>query len=104
MADNDEKQKSVPPQPDKAAKPEQAQKADKAPKSDKGGKPAAGEKAPKAKKPEERAIARLKTHFDDVIRKKMIEQFGYKNALQVPRLEKIVLNMGIGEAVNDRKK
>jgi large subunit ribosomal protein L5 len=112
MADNDEKQKSAPPHADKAAKPEQAQKteksqkADKAPKGDKaekGGKPA-GDKAPKAKKPEEHAIARLRTHFDDVIRKKMIEQFGYKNALQVPRLEKIVLNMGIGEAVNDRKK
>jgi large subunit ribosomal protein L5 len=115
MADNDEKQKSAPPHADKAAKPEQAQKAeksqkadkapkgDKADKADKGGKPA-GDKAPKAKKPEERAIARLRTHFDDVIRKKMIEQFGYKNALQVPRLEKIVLNMGIGEAVNDRKK
>ena len=113
MADNDEKQKSAPQQADKAAKPEhpqkaeKSQKADKSPKGDKaekGGKPAAGEKAPKVKKPEERAVARLKTHFDDVIRKKLIEQFSYKNALQVPRLEKIVLNMGIGEAVNDRKK
>ncbi len=38
------------------------------------------------------------------MRKKLIEQFGYKNKMQVPTLQKIVLNMGIGEAVNDRKK
>ena len=42
--------------------------------------------------------------FDQEIRKKLIEQFGYKNAMQVPTIDKIVLNMGIGEAVNDRKK
>ena len=34
----------------------------------------------------------------------MIEEFGYKNALAVPRIDKIVLNMGVGEAVNDTKK
>ena len=47
---------------------------------------------------------RLRTEFDAKIRKLMTEKFGYKNPMQVPRLEKIVLNMGIGEAVNDRKK
>ena len=47
---------------------------------------------------------RLRTHFDEVIRKALTEQFGYKNPMQVPRLDKIVLNMGIGEAVADRKK
>jgi large subunit ribosomal protein L5 len=47
---------------------------------------------------------RLRAQFDKEIRSKLTEQFGYKNALQVPRLEKVVLNMGIGEAVNDRKK
>ena len=35
---------------------------------------------------------------------KLIKEFGYKNALQVPKIEKIVLNMGVGEAVNDTKK
>lgn len=47
---------------------------------------------------------RLKTQFDEVIRGKLTEQFGYKNRMQVPVLEKVVLNMGIGEGVNDRKK
>jgi large subunit ribosomal protein L5 len=47
---------------------------------------------------------RLKAVFNDVIRAKMIEQFGYQNQMQVPVIEKVVINMGIGEAVNDRKK
>jgi len=47
---------------------------------------------------------RLKAQYDSVIRPKLTEQFGYKNLMQVPTLEKIVVNMGIGEAVNDRKK
>ncbi len=47
---------------------------------------------------------RLRAQFDKEIRGKLVEQFGYTNALQVPVLEKVVLNMGIGEAVNDRKK
>lgn len=49
-------------------------------------------------------IPRLRAQFDKEIRGKLVEQFGYTNALQVPVLEKVVLNMGIGEAVNDRKK
>src|SRR4029077_14607784 len=48
--------------------------------------------------------ARLHKHFDQVIREKLTQQFGYKNRMEVPRLDKIVLNMGVGEAVNDRKK
>ena len=47
---------------------------------------------------------RLRTHFDEVVRKALTEQFGYKNPMQVPTIEKIVLNMGIGEGVADRKK
>lgn len=47
---------------------------------------------------------RMKKLYDDVVRKKLTEEFGYKNALEVPRIEKIVLNMGVGEAVNDTKK
>ena len=49
-------------------------------------------------------VPRLRAQFDKEIRGKLIEQFGYANAMQVPALEKVVLNMGIGEAVNDRKK
>ncbi|MES2602597.1 MAG: 50S ribosomal protein L5 [Pseudomonadota bacterium] len=49
-------------------------------------------------------VPRLRAQFDQEIRGKLVEQFGYTNALQVPVLDKVVLNMGIGEAVNDRKK
>src|SRR3954470_18006403 len=47
---------------------------------------------------------RLKRMYDEVIRPKLTEEFKYENALQVPVIEKIVLNMGVGEAVNDTKK
>ena len=47
---------------------------------------------------------RLKTVYTDKIRPEMVKQFGYKNALEVPRIDKVVLNMGVGEAVNDSKK
>jgi large subunit ribosomal protein L5 len=47
---------------------------------------------------------RMKSHYEDVIRKTMIEQFGYKNPLEVPVIEKIVINMGVGEATADTKK
>ena len=47
---------------------------------------------------------RLKAHYDKVVRGEMAKQFGYANPMQIPRVEKVVLNMGIGEAVNDRKK
>ena len=47
---------------------------------------------------------RLEAEYRDRIVKAMTEKFGYKNALQVPRLTKIVLNMGVGEATQDKKK
>src|ERR671920_2201288 len=47
---------------------------------------------------------RLRQHYDEVVRPKLIEEFGYKNALQVPTIEKIVLNMGVGESTGDSKK
>jgi len=47
---------------------------------------------------------RLKKLYDDKIVAAMTEKFGYKNVMQVPRLEKIVLNMGVGEATQDKKK
>jgi large subunit ribosomal protein L5 len=47
---------------------------------------------------------RMKKHYDEVVRAELMKQFGYKNAMEVPSIEKIVLNMGVGEAVNDTKK
>jgi large subunit ribosomal protein L5 len=47
---------------------------------------------------------RLKTVYRENIRPALIEQFGYKNPMEVPGLDKIVLNMGVGEAVADTKK
>src|SRR5687768_13517335 len=47
---------------------------------------------------------RLKQAYEDRIVKAMTEKFGYKNRLQVPRLDKITLNMGVGEASQDKKK
>jgi large subunit ribosomal protein L5 len=80
----------------------QPQKGDKAPKGERGEKGEAGEKKPRG--PQERVIPRLRTHFDEVVRQRLTEERGYKNKMEVPKLQKIVINMGIGEAVNDRKK
>jgi large subunit ribosomal protein L5 len=49
-------------------------------------------------------VPRLKKHYNEVVREQLIKEFGYKNALEVPVIDKIVLNMGVGEAVNDTKK
>ena len=48
--------------------------------------------------------ARMKALYDDKIVAAMTEKFGYKNRMQVPRLDKIVINMGVGEATQDKKK
>jgi large subunit ribosomal protein L5 len=47
---------------------------------------------------------RLRTTYDETIVKAMTDKFGYKNAMEVPKIEKIVLNMGVGEATQDKKK
>src|SRR3954454_9814889 len=47
--------------------------------------------------------ARLKAEYDERVVPAMIERFGYKNKLEVPRLDKIVINMGVGDATNDKK-
>jgi large subunit ribosomal protein L5 len=117
MADKKDKPESKQPEKaDRAAKPakgdkgekgDKGQKAAKAQKAEKGDAAAAGgatEKAAKARQPEERVTPRLKTYFEQVVRQKLAEEFGYKNRMQVPVLEKVVINMGIGEGVNDRKK
>jgi large subunit ribosomal protein L5 len=116
MADKEDKKAKKPakagPEAEQAAKPAKGEKADKAPKAaqagkgDKGakagGEKAAGEKV--AREPEPRVPARLRVEFDEKIRGKLAEQFGYKNRMQIPVLDKIVINMGIGEGVADRKK
>jgi large subunit ribosomal protein L5 len=102
---------------DKGAKGAKPQKTDKTPKAEgkavevekkaKGkGRPAANETTaagPVAAMPKD-YVARLRKMFNEVIAPTLMKEFGYKNAMQVPRLDKIVLNMGVGEAVNDTKK
>jgi len=53
---------------------------------------------------EQAYIPRLKQHYKEVLSKQLAKDFGYSNPMQVPRLDKVVLNMGIGEGVADRKK
>jgi len=48
-------------------------------------------------------VPRLRKHYDEVVRPALIKQFGYDNAMQVPKITKIVLNMGVGEATTDSK-
>lgn len=49
-------------------------------------------------------MTRLQKHYDTVVRSALMKEFGYANPMQVPRLDKIVVNMGVGEAVQDAKK
>lgn len=48
-------------------------------------------------------MARLQDQYRDEIASKLLEQFGYDNVMEVPRITKITLNMGVGEAIGDRK-
>jgi large subunit ribosomal protein L5 len=47
---------------------------------------------------------RLKQHYNEVLKDALAKEFGYANTMQVPRLDKVVLNMGVGEGINDSKK
>jgi large subunit ribosomal protein L5 len=49
-------------------------------------------------------MTRLQEHYDSTVRASLVSEFGYKNAMEAPRVEKIVVNMGMGEAVGDSKK
>jgi len=49
-------------------------------------------------------VPRMKRLYDETLRESMTKEFGYSNVMQIPRLDKIVLNMGIGESVADSKK
>jgi large subunit ribosomal protein L5 len=108
MADTDEKRTKT---ADKSARPltaEQAVKAEKdnkkAAKQARADKAATDGKPASPRAPEERVPARLKVEFEQTIRGKLAEQFGYKNRFEVPTLDKVVINMGIGEGVADKKK
>jgi len=48
-------------------------------------------------------MARLQQHYRDIVIKQLTEQFDYKNVMEVPKITKITLNMGVGEAVGDKK-
>ena len=52
----------------------------------------------------DRYIPRLQKRYQEEVKPALLKKFGYANNLQVPRLDKIVINMGVGEAVNDSKK
>jgi large subunit ribosomal protein L5 len=82
-----------------AAKPAQQPKAEKAPKksAEKAGVADANAGLP------ENYVPRLRTHYEEVVKPALIKQFGYTNVMQVPRITKIVLNMGVGEATQDSK-
>ena len=82
-----------------------------------GGAPAGVKKTPRVKKADKPAhdgsprsfvrpkgyTPRMKAHYEAVVRAELTKKFGYANVMQVPRVEKVVINMGVGEAVNDRK-
>ncbi len=107
-------EKAASDKPAKSAKPDQGGKPEAAAKAKDGagkGKGRDGKGAPKGEKaaapPAPRPKdyrPRMKTHYEKVVREEMKKEFGYKNVMQIPRIDKIVLNMGVGEAVNDRKK
>ena len=47
---------------------------------------------------------RMKRIYEEQVRKALVEQFGYKNEMEIPRIEKIVINMGVGDATQDKKR
>ena len=108
MADDDKKGKA-----DKSAAADKGAAPQKSAKGAPQGKGAKGERKGKGEKSEKLAAPtprpkdykpRMKFHYEKVVREELAKEFGYGNPMQIPRIEKIVLNMGVGEAVNDRKK
>ena len=89
---------------DKEAKPKQAAK-EAQPKAPRKEAPAKAEKeAPRASAPEQPAPpARLAVHYKQKVVPELMEKFGYKTVMQVPRIRKITLNMGVGETTTDKK-
>ena len=88
---------------EKASKAVKAPEAAKAPKVAKAPKTPKSEKAPTGAAAASAGVARLHAIYRDKIAPDLIKKFGYKSAMQVPRLTKITLNMGVSEAVADKK-
>ena len=70
----------------------------------KGGKKAAPAPEPGRQSTDPNYVPRFKQRYLEVVRPQLMQKFGYKNPLQAPRIEKIVLNIGAGEAATDSKK
>jgi large subunit ribosomal protein L5 len=95
------------PQADKADKADRAEKAEKAGRAaDKAAKAAKAAEKP-AEKPARPALpvppARLAVHYREKVVPELVKKFGYQTTMQVPRIRKITINMGVGETVGDRK-
>jgi large subunit ribosomal protein L5 len=74
------------------------------PKAEKQAKPATGAaKAPRTRTPRERVVPRLATFYRTDVIPSLMKRFQYRNVMQVPRLEKITINIGVGDAVQDPK-
>ncbi len=107
MAENEKPKKGgkladgQPPREGKGGKPVPAGKSGKSAKADKGGGDAAP--APRAPRPKDYK-PRMKVHYEKVVCGALTKTFSYTNPMQVPRIEKVVLNMGVGEGVADKKK
>jgi large subunit ribosomal protein L5 len=101
------KDKTDKPEKAKAEKAEKAEKPEKKKGAEKGKAPAGEQAAPAEKaaaKPQEPAKpARLRLRYASDVLPELMKEFGFKNPMQVPKLEKIVVNMGLGEAINNGK-
>jgi large subunit ribosomal protein L5 len=98
MAEKEKPQKAAKAGGPPAGKPGKEAKA-------KGAKPAKADAGPREWKPRPKDYKpRLKAHYEKVVRDALKEKFAYANPMQIPRIEKIVINMGVGEATADRKK
>src|SRR3954467_12000457 len=113
MADDDKKvDDGQEPATEQVEQPELVREADKAeagaiealPKVEEAAVPQAEKPAAKPSKKPADYTPRLKADYDERIVPAMVERFGYKNRLEVPRLDKIVINMGVGDATQDKKR
>ena len=91
-------------QPPHGAKDQPKQRGAKADSKSQGAKAdAAAARAPEAPRDPD-YVPRFKKRYDEVVRPELVKEFGYKNPLQAPRIRKVVLNIGAGEAAGDQKK
>jgi large subunit ribosomal protein L5 len=96
MSEQNEEKKVKAPRAPKAERP-------KGEKGEKGARPAAKEAAAPKVAGKPAGPSRLQAFYRDTVMKDLTQKFGYKSVMQVPRIDKIVLNMGVGEAVADKK-